>query len=217
MTRFAPFLCMFAGMLLSAGSARAEDGGDLRDLRVGMPVDEIPAGEYVDLACSTVPDHRLAGWAEYRRCPGDAAGLHAVSFHFDDRQNPLAQVNDTYEGTKVAGHPVLLTLLIDDGGIVGALRIDTDPHARLFLRKKAHLLALVVRNRYGEEGWKCSDIEPSGGEAPVGGLFIKQHCEKTADRRKFLLERALYRRAGQSIGEFVNETHLEIRRAAASP
>ena len=61
-----------------------------------------------------------------------------------------------------------LTLLIDEGGTIDGLRIDTDPQARLFWRKKAHLLALVVKSRYGEEGWECHDIEPSGGETAVG-------------------------------------------------
>ena len=97
--------------------------------------------------------------------------------------------------------------------MIDGLRIDTDPQARLFWRKKAHLLALVVKSRYGEEGWECHDNEPSGGETAVGGLFIKQRCEKVAGERKLLLDQRLYRRAGQPMNDFVNETHVEIRRA----
>lgn len=186
----------------------------MRDLRVGMPITEIPAEEYIDLTCAAAPGHKLDQWAEYRQCPADSAGIRGVAFHFNDSLNPLAQVNDTYQGTKIAGHPVLLTLLIDDRGIVDGLRIDTDPNARLFWRKKAHLLAFVVKNRYGETGWDCRDIKPGDGETAVGGLFIKQHCEKTADNRKLALDEALYRRPGQSMNEFVNEAHVEIRRAA---
>ena len=206
--------CLAAGVFLPA-PARAAEGSDLRDLRVGMSIDEIPADEYIDLACAAAPDRRLAGWAEYRACSADAAGLHAVSFHFNERLNPLAQVNDKYEGTRVAGHPVLLTLLIDDAGIVDTLRIDTDPQARLFWRKKAYLLALAVKSRYGEEGWECRSKGPESGETPVGGLFIREHCEKGVDRRKLLLDQSVYRRPGQSMSDFVNETHIEIRRAAS--
>ena len=213
MPRLELIACLAVSMALSA-AVRGEEANDLRDLRVGMSINEIPADEYIDLTCAAAPDRRLAGWAEYHACPADAAGLHAVSFHFDERLNPLAQVNDKYEGTKVAGHPVVLTLLIGDDGMVDALRIDSDPQARLFWRKKAHLLAGIVKSRYGEEGWECRSAAPASGETPVGGLFIREHCEKTADGRKLLLDQSLYRRAGQSMNEFVNQTHLEIRKGS---
>jgi len=205
--------CVLAGILLCAGIVRAQEGGDLRDLRVGMSIAAIPAGEYVDLSCVGTHDQTLVGWSDFRKCPRDSTGLRSVGFRFNDRLNDLAQVNEKYQGTKVAGHPVVLTLLIDEGGTIDGVRIDTDPQARLFWRKKAHLLALVVKSRYGEEGWECHDIEPSGGETAVGGLFIKKHCEKIAGHRRLLLDQRLYRRPGMSMNEFVNETHVEIRRA----
>ena len=205
--------CVLAAILLCAGIVRAQEGGDLRDLRVGMSIAAIPAGEYVDLSCVGTHDQTLVGWSDFRKCPRDSTGLRSVGFRFNDRLNDLAQVNEKYQGTKVAGHPVVLTLLIDEGGTIDGLRIDTDPQARLFWRKKAHLLALVVKSRYGEEGWECHDIEPSGGETAVGGLFIKKQCEKIAGHRRLLLDQRLYRRPGQSMNDFVNETHVEIRRA----
>lgn len=205
--------CVLAGILLCAGIVRAQELGDLRDLRVGMSIAAIPAGEYIDLSCVGTHDQTLVGWSDFRKCPRDSTGLRSVGFRFNDRLNDLAQVNEKYQGTKVAGHPVVLTLLIDEGGTIDGVRIDTDPQARLFWRKKAHLLALVVKSRYGEEGWECHDIEPSGGETAVGGLFIKKHCEKIAGHRRLLLDQRLYRRPGQSMNDFVNETHVEIRRA----
>jgi hypothetical protein len=207
--------CVLAGLLLGPGAAGVEEENDLRDLRIGMSIDAIPAEEYVDLTCAAASAQKLERWADYRRCPADPPGLRAVSFRFNDLLNPLAQINETYEGTKIAGHPVLLALLIDGHGIVDALRIDTDPHARLFWRKKAYLLALTIKNRFGEDGWECRDAEPSGGETPIGGLFIKEHCEKTSNGREFLLDQAAYRRPGQAMSDFVNATHLEIRRSGS--
>ena len=201
------------GALLLAGGAGAQEG-DLRDLRVGMTVRDIPAGEYLDLACAASPAEKLAAWTEFHKCPADAGGLRAVSFRYDESRSELAQVNDKYEGTKVAGHPVVLTLEVADGDVVEGLRIDTDPQARLFLRKKAHLLALLVKSRYGEAAWECRESEPAAGETAVGGLFVKEHCEKAVPGRRLLLDRLLYRRPGQAMNDFVNETHLEIRRAA---
>jgi hypothetical protein len=206
-----------AAWLLCAGAAAGADDNDLRDLRLGMPVGDIPADEYIDLACAAPPHVALSGWQQYRTCPPDAAGLRAVAFAFNERLNPLAAINDKYEGTRVAGHPVALRLLIDERGTAAGLDIDTDPHARLFWRKKAYLLAGVVKTRYGEEGWSCRDSPPAEGETAVGGLFIKRHCEKTWNQRRLGLDQALYRRPDQPMNDFVNETRLEIRRAGDGP
>ena len=79
-------------------------------------------------------------------------------------------------------------------------------------QRKAHLLALVVKSRYGEEGWGVRRVhmEPSGGETAVGGVYIKKHCEKIAGHRWLLLDQQLYRRPGQSMNDLVNETHVEF-------
>jgi hypothetical protein len=201
-------------LLLCACVVPAEEGGDLRDLHIGMSINAIPADEYTDLRCAGKTDQTLASWSDFRKCPPDAMGLRSLGFRFNEGLNPLAQVNDKYQGTRVAGHPVLLTLLIDEGGMIDGLLIDTDPQARLFWRKKAHLLALVVKSRYGDDGWQCNNIEPGTGEAAVGGMFIKSHCEKVVGERKLLLDQRLYRRAGQPLQDFVNETHVEIRRTS---
>lgn len=209
-----PLACLIGGMKIDAAMAGPLDQGDLRDLSVGMSIREIPADEYIDLACAAAPDRTLARWDEFAGCPADSTGLRSVVFRYNDKLNPLARINDKYQGTNVAGHPVILTLLIDGRGLVDAIRIDTDPRARPFWRKKAFLLGLMVKARFGDEGWACRDLQPADGEAPVGGVFIKEHCEKTGNQRRLMLDRELYRGAGQSMKDFVNETHVEIRRAA---
>ena len=201
----------------TAGPAAADPAAgenDLREFRVGMDVAELPAEGYVGLACAADPAHALRGWAEYATCPADAPGLHAVRFRYDDAANPMAALDDKYQGTKVAGHPVLLTLLIGDDRRVGGLEIETDPKARLYLRKKAFLLANQVKARYGEEGWACSSEPPAAGEEPVGGVFVKEHCEKTAGQRRLVLDRRLLRPHGRDLKDFVGATRLTILRAA---
>jgi hypothetical protein len=199
-------------ILFCSGLAWAQENDDLRDLRVGLSVNDIPSDEYVDLSCAGTNDQSIDGWSDFRKCPRTAAGLYSVGFRFNDRLNSLARVNDSYQGTKVAGHPVRLTVLIDEHGTIDALRIDTDPHARLFWRKKAYLLALAFKNRYGEDGWDCRNREPTEGQTAVGGVFIMEHCEKNVEGRKLLLDRSVFRAPGQPINDFVNETHIEIRR-----
>lgn len=206
------------GCALSAGpAAAAEDPleGDLRDLRVGMSVDQIPAEAYVDLACAGeggAPGMGLASWAEFKQCPPDAAGLHEVTFAY--AESPLAELGDRWEGTKVAGHPVIPSLLIDDGGVVQGIRIVTDPDARLYLKKKAFLLGIRVMGRYGRDGWTCTEAEPDDGRTPVGGIFIDRHCEKIFHDRRLILETDLYRTAEQKGQEFTGATRLEIFKIA---
>jgi hypothetical protein len=210
-------LAALACVLLVDPASTAEDPleGDLRGLRVGMRVAELPAEGYVDLACGShggAPGAALAGWAEFARCRPNAAGLHEVTFAY--AESPLAELGERWEGTKVAGHPVIPSLLIDDGGVVQGIRIVTDPDARMYLKKKAFLLGVRVMGRYGRDGWTCTEAEPGEGRTPVGGLFIDRHCEKMFHDRRLVLETDLYRTAEQQGQEFTGATRLEIFRIA---
>ena len=150
----------------------------------------------------------MQGWGDYRKCPAEPSGLRAVGFRYDE--SPLVHVNSLYEGTKVGGHPVLLTLLIGDDAKVGGLVIETDPAARLYLRKKAFLFGDQVKARYGDEGWTCTKEPPATGEEPVGGVFLKERCEKATPTRHLILERELFRRGEQDIKDFVSRSQLQI-------
>jgi hypothetical protein len=207
-------------LVLSAPGWTAEDPlqGDLRDLSVGMRVSELPAEDYVHLACGNnggEPGLDLASWAEFERCPADGAGLHEIAFEYDESLQPWAAVSDKWEGTQVAGHPVIPSLLIDEQGVVQRIRIVTDPDVRLYLKKKAFLLPIRVMGRYGREDWACVDAEPGAGRAPVGGMFIDRHCEKTFHDRRLVMETRLYRTADQRGQEFTGSTRLEIINAGA--
>lgn len=210
-------LAAFAAIPAAAAPAPS-DRNDLREFRLGMSVADLPRSGYVDLTCADMPKdapgRALQNWGDYRKCPAEPSGLRAVGFRYDESANPLSKVNSAYEGTRVGGHPVLLTLLIGDGhgdeGQVDGLVIETDPAARLYLRKKAFLFGDQVKARYGDEGWTCTEAKPAGDEEPVGGVFLKEHCEKTTATRHLILDRALYRRAGQNIRDFVSRTRLQI-------
>lgn len=203
------FAFALSATLAPAGQARADDN-DLREFRVGMAVKELPRSGYERLTCADSSGRKLRGWEDYRQCPPQASGLRAVSFRYDDKATSLARVNDTYEGTKVQGHPVRLALLIDDTDRVGGLVIETDPSARLFLRKKAFLFGEQVKARYGEEGWACTNQDLASDEQSVGGVSIKEHCEKRTATRHFVLDRVLLRRSGQELKDFVSRSRLEI-------
>ncbi len=212
-------LVLAVTLLLAVPAARAAEqqageppgsANDLREFRVGMPVAALPASGYKDLVCAAAPEHALASWSEFRACPADPAGRHAVRFAYDEQANPMARLNDRFQGTRVAGQPVRLSLLLGDDDRLDGLRIETDPDARLYLRKKAFLFADQVRARFGSEGWTCAEGKPQGDEEPVGGVFYREHCEKRTDTRHFVLDRELYRHAGQKPDSFVEDTSLLI-------
>ena len=202
-----------------AALAAAGDQNDLREFRLGMSVADLPKSGYLGFTCADMPKNApgrtLQGWEDYRKCPAEASGLRAVGFRYDETTNPLSQVNSLYEGTKVGGHPVLLTLLIggdgqEGGGRVDGIVIETDPTARLYLRKKAFLFGDQVKARYGDEGWTCTEGKPTADEEPVGGVFLKERCEKTTPTRHLVLDRELFRRAGQDLKDFVSRSRLQI-------
>jgi len=200
----------FAAALLVAATAHAQETADLRDFRIGEAVQNLPQSDYTGFVCDRAPELALPGWHDYARCPVDAAGLHPVRFRYKATNEPRAAVNDAYEGTRVGGHPVLLTLLIGDDAVLHGIRIATDPAARLYLRKKAFLLGEQARQRYGADGWTCRDAEPTGDEEPIGGVFISQHCEKSTGTRRIIVDRQLYKRAGQALQAFTGASQVLI-------
>jgi hypothetical protein len=184
-------------------SAGKDSGGnDLRDIRLGMPATDLPDAGYVNLACAADPQKTLIGWTGWRNCPADPSGFHAITFGYDPATSR--------DGTIVAGHPAILTLLVDEAGVVGGLRIETDPNARLYIRKKAFLFGIQVKSRYGLDGWSCTQARPDAGEQPVGGIFVRERCTKTVHDRSIVVERNLFRKPEQDIKSFVDETRMTI-------
>ncbi len=196
------------GVLLTAlQQAAAQDfsGNDLRDIRIGIAVADLPSAGYVDFSCAADANVKLSRWSDWRDCPAGADGLRALRFGYD----PATSRN----GTVVAGHPAILTALIDNAGTVAGLKIETDPKARLYLRKKAFLFGPQVKARYGADGWACTQAAPEAGEQPVGGVYVKERCTKTIQGRAIVVERNLFRQAGQDEKSFVDNTRVTILRA----
>ena len=190
---------------VSPAPAEEFGGNDLRDISLGMAAGDLTETGYVDFACADDPKRSLAGWKNWRDCPADAHAMRAIRFGYD----PLT----SRDGTMVAGHPAILTLLIDEAGHVAGLQIETDPKARLYIRKKAFLLGIQARSRYGPDGWACSEGRPEAGEQPVGGVYLRERCTKTISGRSLVVERNLFRRSDQDTRNFVDETRIRISRA----
>ena len=151
--------------------------------------------------------------------------MREVGVRFDDDEEYVSKAIDDpmytrRRGTRVAGHPVLLSVLFDDDGVARGIRFVSDPRGDGAERRMAHMLRYSVMEHYGTEGWNCVDSPPAEGETPVGGIFVKQKCEKNDGERAMTVQAQFLRRPGQAdldpvtrqyrAGQFDSWTRVEI-------
>lgn len=198
------FALLFAS--LPAQAQPRDEQGEVRRLRLGLSANAMSADGYGEFACGSnggPPRQRLLDWSEFGKCRPEESGLHEVYARFDDEgeyrgratENPVTLGR---MGTRVAGHPIILSVLFDRAGILRGIRFVSDPRGDPGARRMAHLLRLAIINRYEPSGWTCADLPPAAGETPVGGVFLKQRCEKTTPERHLMVEARFLRKPGQS-------------------
>jgi hypothetical protein len=225
-------ILVFASTLTLAtppARAQAPDLGEIHGLKLGLEAPSMSMDGFGELACGSnggPPRQRLDTWAAFGSCRAEQSGLHEVYARFDDEAEFIGRAIDdplyagSRTGTRVAGHPVILSVLFDDAGVLRGLRFISDPRAAPIERRMAHLLRLAVINHYDPAGWACADLAPEPGETPVGGIFIKQRCEKLTPERRMTLEARFLRKRGQSdidpatgdytSGQFESSTRFEL-------
>ena len=206
------------------------DPGEIRGLKLGLKAQSMTLDGFGDLACGSnggPPRQKLDGWSEFGKCRAEANGLHEVYARFDDEDEYIGRAIDEPRyargktGTRVAGHPVILSALFDRDGVL-----------------RGSCASSPIRARRPMSGaWRtCCGLRPSiatsrtagparifrlpTGETPVGGVFIKQRCEKTTPGRRLMVEARFLRKPGQSdidpvtgeyrAGEFESWTRFEI-------
>lgn len=226
-------LCVVAALaFIEAQPSTAQttlDLGEIHGLKLGLVAQMMSLDGWGELACGSdggPPRQEIVAWSDFKRCRPEANGLHEVYARFDDEDEYVAKalgepaLAGQRTGTRVAGHPVILSALFDDGGVLRSIRIVSDPRGTPAERRMAHLLGDAVIERYGADGWACTDLPPAEGESPVGGVFIKRHCTKTLPGRALTVETHLLRKPGQhdvdpntheyTHGEFESSTRFEL-------
>jgi hypothetical protein len=227
-------LFLIGALMAALASAQAQaqgrsDPGEIRGLKLGLKAQSMSLDGFGDLACGSnggPPRQKLDDWSDFAKCRPEPSGLYEVAARFDDEDEYVGKAIDEPRyaqgrtGTRVAGHPVILSALFDRDGVLRGLRFISDPRAAPHERRMAHLLRLAVINRYEPDGWTCTDFPPAAGESPVGGVFIKQGCEKATSERHLSVETRFLRKPGQSDndpvtgeyrpGAFESSTRFEI-------
>jgi len=204
------------------------------DMQLPIPSGDLPDEEFVDPACGSnggPPGLRLAGFEDFAKCRAESSGLREVWFRYDDELEYIARAARDADAAArnnamiVLGQPVILSLLIDAGGLVQGYRIITDPHADPETRVNAYTVGIAFKARFGADGWDCNDAPPSDGETPVLGTFVKQRCRKVADGAQVTVESHHYHKPGQAlvdpntglptVNQFESSARIEVVRAVA--
>jgi hypothetical protein len=233
--RHAFVLAAIASLLSVAGTSVGAQERPPRlevwDLTLGSRAEQLP-DEFVDLACGTnggPPSVPLNGWSEFRRCRPEPSGLREVYFRYDDeleywaKANNIADQMEQYAGTKTYGFPVVVSALIDAQGLLGGIRVVSDPRDTSQNRDEAYLLRNFLNARFGRDNWQCQDLALEGGETPVDGVFVKQRCRKQIDdKTSATLATRYLRKPGQSrldpqsgretAGQFESSARFELVR-----
>ena len=210
-------------------SQNRTDPGEIRGLKLGLKAQDMSLDGFGELACGSnggPPRQKLEAWSDFAKCRPEDYNLHEVAARFDDEDEYIGRAIEEPRyargrtGTRVAGHPVILSALFDHEGVLRGLRFITDPRAAPHERRMAHMLRLAVINRYEPDRWTCTDFPPTEGETAVGGVFIKQRCEKVVLERHLMVETRFLRKPGQSDndpvtgeyrpGAFESSTRFEI-------
>lgn len=220
---------ILASLALPAFAQAPVDHGEIHGLKLGLHAGTMTTDGFDDFACGSnggPPLAPLSGWDEFHKCKPEPSGLREVSVTFDnqlaDQAKAMGETTFPAEanGTRVAGHPVILSVLFNNDGVAQGIRIVTDPRAPLQLRRMGQLMRLRVMAHYGEDGWTCVNLPADPGETPVGTIFIKQHCEKRDGERHLIMQARLLHKPGQTDfdpvtkefrpGQFESSTRLEI-------
>jgi hypothetical protein len=214
----------------AADAQLRRDPGEIHGLKLGLKAAEMSTDNFGDLACGSnggPPRQAIDDWSDFGKCRPEPSGLREVNVRFDDQQEYIGRAIDDpiyaqgRVGTRVAGHPVILSVLFDKDGVLRGIRMISDPRGSITERRMAHMLRLAIINRYEPDGWNCMDFPPAPGETPVGGgVFIKQRCEKSLPEKMLTVEAHFLRKPGQAevnpttgestSGQFESWTRFEI-------
>ncbi len=188
---------------------------ELRDISLGMHVSELPAKRYKDFTCggpAKVPK-KLKSLSEFLECSIDAHNIYQVWLKYDHSDNQWSEVGERFSGTKISGHPVNLSVLIDNEGVIQGLQAYTDPNASPFSKRQAYLLSANIKKRYGSSQWECIDETEAdqGKHKAIGPVYIDQVCSKTIDDKRIIVKSKFYRSSDDPIEKGItNSSSLVI-------
>jgi hypothetical protein len=189
-------------MTPAAATLAVADHADLYGgVNIGMSAATIPKDDYKDFRCVSPKGKTLAGLTDWRACDAGPDGVRMLHASIDEPGE---------DDSMVAGHPVDLKVGFSGDGRLARIVIDTKAKGPMYLRKKAFLLGMQAKARYGQDGWTCQELPLAANEEPLGPSSVNEHCVKTAGDRRITVERSLFRKVGAQQRDFTSGSHIVI-------
>ncbi len=195
------------GLATAQAQERIEPVFSIWEVVLGQPVSQIPEADVSEQACGTnggPPAQPLAAFEDFAACTAEPSGLHEVTFFYDDEQDYIALALELeYKflkgGTSIFAHPVIVSVLVDDAGLVQGRRIVTDDRISDMERRTAVTLIRNFKARYTHWSLTCADVPLRDGEQPAGNQFIHERCEGTSPEgtTRIAIEASYLRKKGQ--------------------
>jgi hypothetical protein len=160
---------------------------DVRNITLGVKVQEIDTRGYTNFVCHE-NNKLIDSWNNFNECSKNSDDYYLVRFEYDER----FAINENYEGTQIAGHPVIIYLAIDQNSIIQEINAHTDPSAPFYFKKQAHLLYLRVYAKYGSNGWQCENKPKKDDHTKIGKDYINRVCVKKDNKKLIKLETKFY-------------------------
>ncbi|MCW5695623.1 MAG: pentapeptide repeat-containing protein [Bauldia sp.] len=202
-------ICLASVVSAPTAHAQITDQLEVWDINLGTEVATIPASAVRLIACGTnggPPSRPLADFTAFMTCAPEASGLREVHFAYDDEQEYIARAHENGDliarltGTRVFGFESIVSLLVDEAGIIQGIRVVTDPRAQsLAERDHASDLGEFIKSRFGSAGWECVDHPPREGYNPANGLYVDRTCTLTRDDAVLTMVQHHYRKPGQQL------------------
>lgn len=212
-------LCLGLSAQAAFGQIQIEPVFSIWDVTLGQPVSQVPEAAVGEIACGTAggpPGQALARFEDFLTCQPEPSGLREVAFNYDDEQDYIAlalelQYKFLQGGTSVFAHPVIVSLLVDQAGVVQGRRIVTDNRISINDRRSAFTLIRNFKARYSKWSLGCADIALKEGEQPVGTQFIHELCtgQSPDGRTRIAIEASYLRKKGQRA---VNQETQEVNK-----
>ena len=141
----------------------------------------------------------LGSFERFQQCKPEPGGLREVWFEYDDTSEFAALARrqpGRRRTTSLLDQPVVLSLLINDNGLVMGYRVITDSRTEAGQRLQAHQIARHFKARFKLDG-DCRDLPAAEGETAIDGDFIKEVCASQKNGVHVKSEERFYYRAGQ--------------------
>lgn len=229
--------CIGLSAQASFGQLRVEPVFSIWDVNLGQSVSQLSDNEVGEIACGNAggpPGKALKSFVDFEICPSEQSGLREVAFVYDDEQDYIAKAleleyRSLQGGTSVFAHPVTVSLLVDDAGVVQGRRIYTDNRISDYERRTAFTLIRNFKARYSDWALSCDDIPMKEGEQPVGNQFFHELCTGTSPdgSTQIAIEASYLRKKGQlgidrqtqqvNTGYFESQTRYEELLAPYDP